>query len=620
MMKIFGSLTSRQIVNSGALKKSLFTMKTSRFMVSDFLTSYYAFFGTLKFNNELYQRILHRKIYTIIIDGYIFNPAFIDANVPLVRAKKSKVFLSADNILSGYKKYGKKFLARLNGSFVIVIYNHKTHAVDIITDKYGSKSIFYTLTKDGFTFASELKAFPEALFNDGNINWRTVASILAYKQAFGKETLLKNVFLAPKGTITSFTNNTITFTPYCKRYKVQPKMSDKAIINRAITLYKNAIVKTGYAASTLTKKLLLPLSGGYDTRLFCSVIKKYTNIQFATMTTDKDLSLPLDKILGKKVANVLGVNNTYTPVPPNLYKRYMIPKIYFLDGMTTVEHTWLMPLIYSFHHPIVTLDGFPGDILGVISEEVGISNSKNILQNKNPYRYLADHLLPRRAPKNMNRWYGVARITYDVDYCKDFFTNEIFRKIKSSYRDQVLGMLNRLPLKSRALYTIFNLEWTDVLYLGRLQNARFYLLYPYLENQLFDFMASIPYARRKKLCLISTVLHSLIPQSMEVESTNDDDIGLKYNHLTRRAIKYSEGNKKFLKNIARLIELPEFIKLNKREFVKRMSEQIDTMSRNQDIALLEFLVWYNIFIYKRPEIRKYIHTFLDKNSKQVATL
>jgi asparagine synthase (glutamine-hydrolysing) len=62
-------------------------------------------------------------------------------------------------ILAAYQHWGPAMLARFNGMWAFAIYDREKHELFLARDRFGIKPLFYTLGKNRFAFASELKAF-----------------------------------------------------------------------------------------------------------------------------------------------------------------------------------------------------------------------------------------------------------------------------------------------------------------------------------------------------------------------------------------------------------------------------------------------------------------------------
>ncbi len=85
-------------------------------------------------------------------------------NFPEIRdelKKKGYLFKSQTDtevILYAYQEWGTDCLKRLNGMFAFGIYDEKKKLLFLARDRVGKKPLYYTLSQEGLTFASELKA------------------------------------------------------------------------------------------------------------------------------------------------------------------------------------------------------------------------------------------------------------------------------------------------------------------------------------------------------------------------------------------------------------------------------------------------------------------------------
>ena len=61
-------------------------------------------------------------------------------------------------IINLYKKHGTSMLAMLNGIFALAIWDSRDKTLVLARDQVGTKPLYYTNTKRGLLFASEIKA------------------------------------------------------------------------------------------------------------------------------------------------------------------------------------------------------------------------------------------------------------------------------------------------------------------------------------------------------------------------------------------------------------------------------------------------------------------------------
>lgn len=599
-MKLFCAYSHRNKFNAKYVEQKFTTLKTSRFFITQtHRQDGRLFLASLTFAVEPYQKFYKTKDFLVSIDGYVFNPDYIDVKTGISTAIKLNPFMTPESLLRGYLENGVKFIKNLNGSFAVIIFNFKKNCIDVITDRHGSKPIFYYSDNNQIIFASELKAFPKQLFTLTNIDWASVSSILTYQQIFGNATLLKNVKLIPPGSLLRYNAGQIILKQYLlpKNTPSYNHLPKRDILRISEILYKNAILKTAHAAYSLNNKLTIPLSGGYDTRLIASILKK-GRLHFTTISTDKDVSNPLDSIIAKKISSKLGVSNRTVALPSNLYKRFLTEKIKLLDGMITEEHLWLMPLINKIEKPIVILDGFRGDVLARLSERQVLKYPTK----QDNFSGVIDTLFPTKTPTKMPKGKFLSRTTFGIGYTSQFLQKKYFKQVKRSYKRQLIDLLKTLNPKSSTLYTDFLIEWTrrNVLHLtNNIAGSKMLVFYPYLENQLFEFLANISNTKKIGMNFTKSILEKMMPDVMKIESTNDLDIKEKYRTKLRKETFFNQQTTKFLKSLTKSVSIPPFIKLRRFEFIKKIYKLIDNRKSHQDIALLEFIVWYNLFFDKR---------------------
>jgi asparagine synthase (glutamine-hydrolysing) len=73
-------------------------------------------------------------------------------------------------LLVAYEAWGEKCLEKLNGMWAFAIYDTEKKEVFISRDRYGIKPIYFTVTREGFSFSSEVKGFTQLS------DWKPVAN------------------------------------------------------------------------------------------------------------------------------------------------------------------------------------------------------------------------------------------------------------------------------------------------------------------------------------------------------------------------------------------------------------------------------------------------------------
>jgi asparagine synthase (glutamine-hydrolysing) len=98
--------------------------------------------------------------YTIVFNGEIFN--YKELKQELIQ--KGIQFQSQSDtevLLYLYITYGADCLSKLNGFFAFAVYDKQERKLFLVRDRYGVKPLYYHKNKEGFYFASELKALKQ---------------------------------------------------------------------------------------------------------------------------------------------------------------------------------------------------------------------------------------------------------------------------------------------------------------------------------------------------------------------------------------------------------------------------------------------------------------------------
>src|SRR3990172_4997036 len=83
-------------------------------------------------------------------------------------------------LLNLYRRDGEKMLHRLNGIFAFAIYDTGSRSLFLARDGAGVKPLYYTETRDGLLFASELKALLQTPAVDRTLDPRAIHDHLLY--------------------------------------------------------------------------------------------------------------------------------------------------------------------------------------------------------------------------------------------------------------------------------------------------------------------------------------------------------------------------------------------------------------------------------------------------------
>jgi len=217
----------------------------------------------------------------IIFNGEIFN--YIELREFL--QKKGHIFYTKSDtevIVHLYEEYGTECLGYLNGQFAFVIWDKAADVFFIARDRLGIRPLFYTRIEDSLLFASEIKS----LFADSRVKREidpcALDQIFTFWMTIPPRTAFKDIFELPAGHFITITRGVLVqklywdpdFTPdACSKTETQYAEELRSLLIDSTRLQLRADVPVGAY-----------LSGGIDSSVITTLIKKYTDTPLRTFS------------------------------------------------------------------------------------------------------------------------------------------------------------------------------------------------------------------------------------------------------------------------------------------------------------------------------------------------
>ena len=186
MSSMAGYLTHRGPNESGLYLDNWIGLAQTRLSIIDLSG------GTQPIHNE-------DKSLWIIFNGEIYN--YIELKNELINLGH-KFYTNTDTevLLHLFEQDGEKFLNKLNGQFALAIWDSKNEELFVARDRVGKKPLFYTIVKNRFIFASEIKA----IFANDNvhreIDVQSLKQIFTFWTTIPGQTVFKGIKELPAGS------------------------------------------------------------------------------------------------------------------------------------------------------------------------------------------------------------------------------------------------------------------------------------------------------------------------------------------------------------------------------------------------------------------------------------
>ena len=129
---------------------------------------------------------------TISFNGEIYNYPQLRDELS-AQGHRFKGASDTEVLLAGYIAYGTKILDRLNGIFAFAIHDARNGQLFIARDHLGVKPLYFSETRSGFVFASEIKALFDLAPIDLTLDLSAIRRYLTFLWCPGEQTPLKHV-------------------------------------------------------------------------------------------------------------------------------------------------------------------------------------------------------------------------------------------------------------------------------------------------------------------------------------------------------------------------------------------------------------------------------------------
>ncbi len=253
---------------------------------------------------------MHYKNLSIVFNGEIYNYKEIKINL----IELGHVFISNSDtevILHAYEQWGKEFVHRLIGMFVIVVYNKDEQKILILRDRAGVKPVHCYWLGGLFLFASELKSFHVHPGFIKELDRRAVELFFAHGYIPSPYSIFKNCFKLEPGKILELDlkEKKITIETYWNvdDYYVKPKLDIS--YHDAKDQVRDLLISACNYRMVADVPVGIFLSGGYDSSTLTAILQRDRTEKLKTFTIGFQDGLN-ETPYAKELANFIGTDHT----------------------------------------------------------------------------------------------------------------------------------------------------------------------------------------------------------------------------------------------------------------------------------------------------------------------
>ena len=242
---------------------------------------------------------------------------------------------NADALAGLYARSGSGFAADLDGSFALALYDAARKKLVLATDRFSTRTLYWTEAGGSFLFASELKALLGVPWFSPKIDAGAVSECFAYQRILSNRTLLDGVERLPPATILEYdlasgsVKKERYWHPQVDVARREPLSADR--IEAIGKAFHDAVL-----ARLPSANIGVSLSGGLDSRVIVAILAAQKR-SAATCTTGMEGCT--DERLARRISSIAGVSHYFYALTRDRIQGYvdaLRSAVFITDGMILV--------------------------------------------------------------------------------------------------------------------------------------------------------------------------------------------------------------------------------------------------------------------------------------------
>ncbi|MCB1337488.1 MAG: asparagine synthase (glutamine-hydrolyzing) [Maritimibacter sp.] len=253
---------------------------------------------------------------TLTFNGEIFN--FIEIRDDLIaRGVSFRTKSDTEVILRLYETYGEDCVDHLNGDFAFGLWDRRQQKLLLARDRMGVRPLFYTQARDGFYFASEVKALLAVPGIEAELDPFALDQIFTLWFPLAPRTPFKNVSELPPGHVLVADAKGIRTRAYWRLD--YPDFDDRAALDlRASSEVAETLAELLTDATRIRLRSDVPvgayLSGGLDSSIITAAINQIAPTQLRTFSVGFEDDEFDETAFQQQMVKALGTDHEATSV------------------------------------------------------------------------------------------------------------------------------------------------------------------------------------------------------------------------------------------------------------------------------------------------------------------
>jgi len=503
MPGIFGIVDSRNKIISIELANSMRKILRHDPSYKDYLyVSDYCVVGgsTPDYMNAITQPVYNEgKTLCLVMEGEIFNSDELKKELknndcPFEPESDAELMLEL------YQAYGDNLVHKVNGSFILALWDSRENCVTFINDRLGMYYLYYSTCKNRLLFAPEIKALLCDSTIKRNLDPGSVADFFSFGFVLGNKSFIKGIKLMLPGSIMRYKKGNLSIETYWNFPFKQdhPRRSVADYIEELDHILNQAVERQTRHGNNFG----IALSGGLDSRFIAGYVSRKVNPIFTFTFGDEGTD---EVIYAERVAAKIGSHHQKIKYSLADFKSAFDKIVWLTEGLiNTSEYYYLARAIGK--EVDVAFSGHGGDDLSGRLLTRAIYKAKDQEKVKD---LIFSQSIKRMIPYNNS---------------ENFFSKDYYKIIKGmarkNFNEAFSCIQTEVPANIQLCFQLNNTVWRQFTRIVDLPRLYIRYRHPFLDYKVLDFILMLPPKMRLDAKVYKLLLIKKFPELADIPLPN----------------------------------------------------------------------------------------------------